>query len=149
MNLLDPTWDGEVTLPDGTTARAVQLARHAGATRLGATLYELDPGAAASPLHYHHRNEELLFVLTGAPTLRTDKDAERPLSPGEVVSFPPGRDGTHQVVNHTDEPVRVLICSTNELPEIAQQIETGVTVLLTDEGARLAPAGATQELTQP
>ena len=43
MNLLDPTWDGEVTLPDGTSARAVQLARHAGAARLGATRYELDP----------------------------------------------------------------------------------------------------------
>jgi len=71
MNLLDPTWDGEVTRPDGTSARAVQLARHAGAARLGATLYEPDPGAAASPLHYHHRNQELLFVLSGAPTLRT------------------------------------------------------------------------------
>ena len=149
MNLLDPTWDGEITLPDGTTVRAVKLARHAGADRLGATRYELDPGAAASPLHYQHRHEELLFVLSGAPTLRTAWDAERPLRPGEVVALPPGRQGTHQVVNHTDQPVRVLICSTNELPEIAEQVETGATVLLTHDGAELVPPGAIQELTQP
>lgn len=149
MNLLNPTWDGEVTLPDGTTARAVQLARHAGASRLGATLYELDAGAAVSPLHFHHRNEELLFVLAGAPTLRSANDQERELAPGEVVSFPPGRAGTHQVLNRTASPIRVLICSTNDLPEVAEQVETGLVVLLTSEGGRLVPAEATQELRQP
>jgi len=65
------------------------------------------------------------------------------------VAFRPGRDRTQQVVNHTDEPVRVLICSTNELPEIAEHVETGVTVLLTDNGAERVPPGAAQELTQP
>jgi hypothetical protein len=43
----------------------------------------------------------------------------------------------------------VPICSTNEIPEIAQQVETGVTVLLTDDGAWRVPPGAAQELTQP
>lgn len=148
MNLHSPVWDGEVTLPDGTTARAVQLARHAGASRLAATLYELDPGAAASPLHFHHRNEELLFVMTGTPTLRSADD-ERQLTAGEVVSFSAGRGGTHQVVNRSDDPVRVLICSTNDLPEIAEQVETGLLVLLTGEGGRLVATDATQELQQP
>jgi uncharacterized cupin superfamily protein len=118
MNVLDPTWDGEVTLPNGATARAVRLGHHAGARRLGATLYELDPGAAASPLHFHHRNEELLLVLGGTPTLRAAGGTARTLAAGEVVAFPAGRDGIHQVVNRTDGPVRVLICSTNELPEV-------------------------------
>lgn len=149
MNLLEPTWDGEVTLPDGTTARAAQLAAHAGAHRLGATLYELDPGAATSPLHFHHGNEELLFVLTGTPTLRTDLETERPLAPGEVVAFPAGRSGTHQVLNRTDAAVRVLICSTKQLPELAEQVETGTLVLLTDESARLVPSSAAETLTQP
>ncbi len=149
MNLLAPVWDGEVTLPDGTTARAVQLARHAGAKRLGATLYELDAGAAASPLHFHHRNEELLLVLSGSPTLRGPGTLERALAPGEVVSFLPGPAGTHQVVNHSSEPVRVLICSTNDLPELAEQPETGLLVLLTEQGARLVAASAAQELRQP
>jgi uncharacterized cupin superfamily protein len=148
MNLLHPRWDGEVTFADGSTARAVQLARHAGAQRLGATLYELDTGAAASPLHFHHRNEELLFVMAGEPTLRTAAD-ERVLCPGEVVAFLPGREGVHQVVNRTDEPARILVCSSNDLPEIAEQTETGVIVLLTDAGACTVERSATTVLSGP
>ncbi len=148
MNLLTPTWDGEATLADGSTVRAVRLGHHAGAVRLGATLYELEPGAAASPLHFHHRNEELLLVLAGRPTLRGAGGAERPLAPGEVVAFPAGRAGTHQVVNRGSEPVRVFVCSTNDLPEIAEQVEAGQIALLTEEGARLVPPGGAQELPQ-
>ena len=37
-NLFEPTWDFEGERNDATT-RAVQLGRHAGARRLGATLY--------------------------------------------------------------------------------------------------------------
>jgi uncharacterized cupin superfamily protein len=71
------------------------------------------------------------------------------LVPGEVVAFLPGRAGTHQVLNRTDQAVRVLICSTNDLPEVAEQVETGVVVLLTEGLARIVPASATQELGQP
>ncbi len=147
-NLLTPAWDGEATMPDGSTARAVRLGAHAGASRLGATLYELGPGAAASPLHLHHRNEELLFVLQGRPTLRGAGDARRELVPGEVVAFPAGREGAHQVVNGSAEPVRVLLCSTNDLPEVVEQLDTGDVVLLTGEDARIVPEGAARPLVQ-
>jgi uncharacterized cupin superfamily protein len=66
MNLFEPTWDAEVHA-NGAVLRAVRLARHAGAAWLAANLYELEPGALVSPLHFHHRNEELLFVLAGTP----------------------------------------------------------------------------------
>jgi uncharacterized cupin superfamily protein len=137
-NLFDPTWDFEGER-DGATARAVRLGAHAGAKRLGATLYELESGAIASPLHFHHGAEELLFVIAGEPSLRTGVggDEERVLATGEVVSFPPGREGTHQIVNRAAAPARVLVCSTNDLPEVAEQVETGLTVVLTDEYDRL------------
>lgn len=137
-NLLDPAWEFEGDGGGGTT-RAVRLGRLAGAGRLGATLYELESGAMASPLHFHHGAEELLFVLAGEPTLRTGSGEtdERRLATGEVVSFPPGRAGAHQILNRADEPARVLICSINDLPEVAEQIETGLTVVLTTEYDRL------------
>jgi uncharacterized cupin superfamily protein len=142
MNLFDPTWDFEGERGDATT-RAVQLGRHAGAKRLGATLYELESGAIASPLHFHHGAEELLFVIAGEPSLRTGtgEDEERVLATGEVVAFPPGRAGTHQIVNRGSAPARVLVCSTNDLPEVAEQVETGLTVVLTDEYDRLYSDG--------
>lgn len=137
-NLFDPTWDFEGER-DGATTRAVQLGRHAGAKRLGATLYELESGAIASPLHFHHGAEELLFVIAGEPSLRTGEagEEERVLATGEVVSFPPGRAGTHQILNRAEAPARVLVCSTNDRPEVAEQVETGLTVVLTEEYDRL------------
>lgn len=142
-NLFDPAWDFEGTGDGGATTRVVRLGAQAGAERLGAALYELETGAMASPLHFHHGAEEILFVLAGEPTLRTGTGAEdeRPLATGEIVSFPPGREGTHQIVNRADATARVLVCSTNDLPEVAEQVETGLTVVLTSEYDRLYKDG--------
>ena len=139
-NVLEPEWEFEGE-QGGGIARAARLGRKAGAERLGATLYELEGGAAASPLHFHHRAEELLFVIAGEPTLRVGEGEERTLATGDVISFPPGREGTHQILNRGAAPARVLICSTNDLPEVAEQVETGVTVVLTDEYDRLYEGG--------
>jgi uncharacterized cupin superfamily protein len=139
-NLFDPAWDFAGERGEGT-ARASQLGHRAGARRLGATLYELEAGAIASPLHFHHGAEELLFVVAGMPTLRVAEGEERTLALGEVVSFSPGREGTHQILNRGAEPARVLICSTNDLPEVAEQVETGLTVVLTEEYDRLYEGG--------
>lgn len=55
----------------GLAGKTTRLGAPAGAERLGATVYEIAPGAAGSPLHAHHANEELIIVLAGSPTLRT------------------------------------------------------------------------------
>ncbi len=119
--------------------RAVRLGQHAGAKSLGATLYEIEAGALVSPLHFYHANEELLFVLSGTPTLRTGPNSGRILEPGEIVAFPPGPDGTHQITNQSASTVRVLICSTNLLPEVAEQPETNMLAIITTDGLRLTP----------
>ena len=51
------------------------------------------------------------------------------LAAGEVVAFPAGPAGTHQVLNRAAEPARVLICATTEVPEVAEQIEEERTAL--------------------
>ena len=141
MNLLHPQWDAEVTGQDGAALRAVRLASHAGAERLAANLYELDPGAMVSPLHFHHANEELLFVLSGEPTLRRGGDDEQLLKPGAIVAFPVGPAGVHQVLNRSEGPARVLIVATAELPEVAEQPEAEKLAVITSEGLRIAPRG--------
>ncbi len=138
MNLLEPTWDAEVA-DRGSVLRAVRLAQHAGAQRLAANLYELEPGAMVSPLHFHHTNEELLFVISGSPTLRHGPRPERELEPGEVIAFPTGPSGTHQILNRSATPARVLICATNNLPEIAEQVENQTLAVITTAGLRLLP----------
>jgi len=133
-NVLDPNWDAEQDRPPFTWRRA-RLGRQAGSEQLGASLYELPPGASSFPLHVHHANEELLVVLSGAPTLRSI-DSERALEPGEVVACPTGRSGAHRLDNRTAEPVRVMIVSTMIAPELAEYPDSG------KMWAKSAPPGA-------
>ena len=121
-NLYEPEWEGDRDAPPFRWRRA-RLAAQAGAQDLGASLFEVPPGAATFPLHAHFSNEELLIVVAGRPTLTT-LDGERELAPGEVVSFLAGRGGAHRLDNRTEEPVRVLVVSTMRAPEINEMFET-------------------------
>jgi uncharacterized cupin superfamily protein len=110
FNLLD----GE--LPDiedraGYRHRRARVALELGAELLGATLYETPPGEKLWPYHWELGCEEFLVVVSGTPTLRTP-DGERRLEPGEIVHFPEGPVGAHQLRNDSAEPFRVLIGST-------------------------------------
>ena len=58
-------------------------------------------------MHMHYGVEEMFFVSSGTPTVRTP-EGEEELSPGDVVYFPEGRDGLHTFSNPTEEPVRIL-----------------------------------------
>ena len=122
-NLYDPEFDAERDDPPYRWRRA-QLGLQAGARALGASLFELPPGASTFPLHIHHHNEELVVVISGRPTLHTGAH-ERDLAPGDVVACPAGRTGAHRIDNRGGEPVRVFIASTMHSPEINEYPETG------------------------
>jgi len=122
-NLFDPDFE-ESSDQDGFTYRRAKLGAQAGAERLGASLFALSPGEAAFPLHYHLGNEEMLVVISGTPSLRTP-DNERELKAGEVVSFPRGEAGAHQIVNRSNEEARVLLLSEMNAPEIVVRPESG------------------------
>jgi uncharacterized cupin superfamily protein len=108
----------------GFASRRAQIGRAAGAERLGVSLYELDPGNATFPYHYHYGNEELMIVLAGRPHLRTPEGWLQ-LEPGDVVAFPVGERGAHQVANRTEEPVRVLIASEMRSPDVVVYPDSG------------------------
>jgi len=122
-NLFQPDF-GESSEQPGFSWQRALIGRQAGAERLGASLFALPPGQAAYPLHYHLGNEEMLIVISGAPSLRT-LEGERILEPGEVVSFPRGESGAHQVVNRREEEARVLLISEMNAPEVVVRPESG------------------------
>ncbi|HET6868535.1 MAG TPA: cupin domain-containing protein [Solirubrobacteraceae bacterium] len=101
--------------PPGFQTRYRQLGTLLGAELLGATVYEFDPGERSSPYHYEIGNEECLVVLTGAPTLRHPEGRDV-LAVGDMVMFPEGAGGAHQVINESSETARVLILSTMRAP---------------------------------
>lgn len=102
---------------DGFRASRARIGYQLGAERLGVSLWELPPGQAAYPYHFHLAEEELLIVLEGTVALRTPEGWDE-LAAGDVVSFPRGEEGAHQVVNRTDAPIRFLAISTNGEPDI-------------------------------
>jgi uncharacterized cupin superfamily protein len=122
-NIYEPEWDAEQDKPPFTWRRS-RVGRQSGAEKLGASLFEVPPGASTFPLHVHHANEELVVVLAGRPTLRTI-DGERELAPGEVVACPTGRRGAHRLDNRSDEPFRVLIVSTMLAPDVNEYPDSG------------------------
>lgn len=121
-NLFEPEFEESMDRPGFRWQRAL-LARQAGADRLGASLFALAPGSAAFPMHYHLGNEEMLVVIAGKPSLRTP-DGERESETGEVVSFPRGEAGAHQVVNRDEEEARVLLISEMNAPEVVIRPES-------------------------
>lgn len=115
-NINEPVFDEPREHP-GFHCKRARVSRQAGSERLGVSLWELPPGEAAYPYHYHLAEEELVLVLDGTPSLRTP-EGWRDLAQGEVVAFLRGEDGAHQLVNRTGETVRFLAFSTNGEPDI-------------------------------
>jgi uncharacterized cupin superfamily protein len=100
-----------------------RLAEAAGAEHLGLTVYELAPGQGMH-FHYHLQREELLVVLAGTLAVRT-ADGWRDAPEGEVLAFPRGERGAHGYENRTDKPVRVLMFSEQNAPNVSVYPDTG------------------------
>lgn len=90
--------------------RALRLGSRLGASLLGISVYELEPGQRSFPYHYHLGIEEWLLVLAGRPTLR-GPEGDRELVVGDIVVFRGGPAGAHQVRNDAEEPARIAILS--------------------------------------
>ena len=119
-------WD---EVPDWGGIGALRLDR--ADTGLGASVWELQPGASQFVYHFHHGSDELLVVLRGTPTVRMH-DGDRALREGDVVSFPRGPAGGHQIRNDGGDVARVLIVSSNASPDVAEYPETGKVAWIVD-----------------
>jgi uncharacterized cupin superfamily protein len=106
--------------------RRKRLGSAAGGRRVGCSLYEVEPGRAAFPRHYHLANEEAIYVLEGSGTLRLGEEGEEvALSLGDYVALPVGADGAHQLVNTSRAVLRYLCLSTVVEPDVLVYPDSG------------------------
>ena len=89
-----------------------------GARRLGYNFVTLDPGARLCPMHSHALEEEVFIVWEGEPTIRTPR-GEFACRRGDVIAFPVGDIGMHQLLNKSDKPCTVFALGNAEPNEIA------------------------------
>jgi uncharacterized cupin superfamily protein len=121
-SIASPVFDEPREHP-GFDCRRARLGRQAGSERTGLSLWELPPGQAAYPYHWHLAEEETIVVLEGTPSLR-EPAGWRELEQGEVVCFPVGERGAHQIWNRTAETVRFLSFS-NQQPDVVVYADSG------------------------
>jgi uncharacterized cupin superfamily protein len=116
-NLYDGELEEDPKEPAGYCRRWQRFGARLGGSLLGMTVYELAPGESVCPYHYEY-DEEWLLVITGRPVLR-DPDGEHELETGDVVCFPVGPAGAHQVFNRGSDPLRIAMLSTKSEPAVA------------------------------
>ncbi len=78
-----------------------------GLTQFGVNLLRLPPGQWSSQRHWHHGEDELVYVLDGEVTLVTDA-GEQTLRPGMVAGFKAGVPDGHHLVNRSGRDAVVL-----------------------------------------
>lgn len=122
-NVYEPEFD-EPREREGFRARRARIGHQVGSERIGISLWEIPAGEKAYPYHFHLAEEEVLVVLEGTPALRTPEGV-RTLARGEVVRFPTGEDGAHQLANEGPETVRLLALSTHGAPDVVIYPDSG------------------------
>jgi uncharacterized cupin superfamily protein len=112
FNVFDAEVEYDADAPEPYRSGGHRFGPKIGASRLGATVYELPPGQALCPYHYESE-EEWLLVLQGQVTVR-HPDGEDVLGPGDVTAFPTGPAGGHKTTNNGTETVRMVMFANSD-----------------------------------
>jgi uncharacterized cupin superfamily protein len=95
-----------------------------GARGIGCSWFEVPPGRAAFPRHFHCAKEEAVFVLEGEGLLRIG-DKTVPLRPGDYATFPVGPGHAHQIHNAGKGPLRYLCFAPLVLTDVIGYPDSG------------------------
>lgn len=106
-----------------------------GARMLGYNITAVPPGKRAFPLHNHHANEEMFFILQGSGELRVG-DERYSLRSGDFIASPPGGpESAHQIINTGTGELRYLAVSTLITPETVEYPDSNKIALLSRQTA--------------
>ncbi|HVP86351.1 MAG TPA: cupin domain-containing protein [Rhizomicrobium sp.] len=78
-----------------------------GLNDFGVNILTLPPGAWSSQRHWHDKEDEFVYVLTGELTLVTD-EGEEILKPGDCAAFPKNASSGHHLINKSGAPATCL-----------------------------------------
>ncbi len=102
--------------PDGFRSAEVPYGEAVGGSELAVRLFELPAGQRLCPYHYEYV-EEWLIVMSGRVQVRVPGGTQ-PAAAGEVVCFPAGPEGAHQIHNDGAEPARFVMFSSSATPSV-------------------------------
>ena len=85
-----------------------RLGDHAGLTNFGINLTRIEPGGQSSSRHWHSRQDEFIYVLSGEVVLETNAGEEL-LRAGMSAGFPAGSGNGHRFLNRTSADALLLV----------------------------------------
>lgn len=97
-------------------------------------IYEIPPQKANYPYHYHLKNEEVFYIISGEGILETP-EGERCIRAGDIIVCPPSEKGAHRIINSSQTEILVYLdCDTVNSPDIAYYPSSGkVGLIVTGE----------------
>jgi uncharacterized cupin superfamily protein len=127
------------------SSRSGAVGSRIGAKLLGYNITVVPAGKRAFPLHNHHANEEMFFILQGSGELRVGSEVYS-IRAGDFIANPPGGPAVaHQIVNSGDEEMRYLAVSTMIYPELVEYPDSGK---IGGMSRQLAPDGSLRVVRQ-
>lgn len=103
----------------GTDFIVKELIPQTEVSALHANVVEVQPGQTSYSYHWHEKNEEVFFILSGQAIVTT-QDKEIHLSQADAITFPAGPKGAHCIRNASDsEPLVYLDFGADHSLEIA------------------------------
>lgn len=95
------------------------------AKRCVVAIYEIPPGKSAFPYHYHVKNEEVYYILSGTGLLKTP-EGDKTVCQGEFLYFPANESGAHKLTNTSkSEPLTYIDFDTQSDLEVAVYPDSG------------------------
>lgn len=91
---------------------------------LGVVQMHLPPGHTTCPFHWHAREDEVFFVLSGRGVLRYGDDL-REIGPRDCISCPAGTKTAHQIANPFDEEMVYLAIGPHDPHEVCGYPDNG------------------------
>src|SRR5262249_36978259 len=116
---LDVAWEEWSDVPRfGVRYRHLALAAIGKDYHVGVAIEELGPGKQSAPAHYHIFEEEHVYILEGALTVRIGADSYD-MTAGDYVCFPAGQKAGHCLINNSGAPCRYVIVGERNPNEVA------------------------------
>jgi Uncharacterized conserved protein, contains double-stranded beta-helix domain len=82
-------------------------------------IMEIPPQKSSYPYHFHTGITEIFYIISGKGRLETP-DGEKEVVKGDVIVFPPGKQGAHRLMNTSDSDMLVYLdCDTTSMADVA------------------------------
>ena len=93
--------------------RGIRLGLAAGLEQFGVNLVTLRPGAWSSQRHWHEKEDEFVYVLSGELAL-VESEGETLLGAGDCAGWKAGARNGHHIVNRSERDATFLVVGTRD-----------------------------------